>query len=415
MSIRLRPPAAIAALTLAALACAPAGRPRAGVEGDPVTRALARSPVIDGHNDLLIHYLRPDGSFAAADTYDIGGRTDGQTDLARLSRGGVGGAVFTVAASDPGRALGTLRSGTGLVRALAARHPGRLEVALSASGLRAVMGNGRIAAFMALEGAELLGDAPSAMQEAFDLGVRSIGLVWNLTNAFADAATDSVRHGGLSARGVGLIHEANRLGVLIDLSHASDAATRAAIEASAAPVILSHSSARALCPAPRNAPDDVLRLVGASGGIVMVTLAPYFTTAAHWEWFSKGEAKWAELKRLHGADTAAARDAMERWDREHPEPTVSIGDVADHIDHVRAIAGAGHVGLGSDFDGMFSRVRGLEDASTFPVLLHELAARGWTESELAGLAGGNFLRVLERAEEVSAKRPPSGRRRPAGR
>ena len=409
IGIRVGHVASACALLLAAFVagCGRGAGGAAGAVGDPVTRVLAKSPVIDGHNDLLIHYLRSDGSFAPADTYDIGVRTAGQSDLDRLASGGVGGALFTVAASDPERSLGALRGGTDLVRALAARHAGRLEVAASAREVRAAIARGRMAALMAVEGAGQLGDGPGAVQHAHDLGIRSIGLVWNVTNVYADAATDLARHGGLSERGRALVREANRVGMLVDLSHASDAAARGALEASAAPVILSHSSARALCPAPRNASDEILRLVAANGGIVMVTFAPYFTTAAHWAWFSAGEARWAELQRLHGADTAAARSAIRAWDRDHPEPPVSVADVADHVDHVRAVAGAGHVGLGSDFDGMFSRVPGLDDASTFPTLLRVLAGRGWTEAELAGLTGGNFLRVLERAEAVASS---SGRK-----
>jgi membrane dipeptidase len=274
-------------------------------------------------------------------------------------------------------------------------------LARTAADVRAAHAAGRVALIPHVEGGEQLGGSLERLRALHALGVRSVGLTWNHTNDLADAALDSARWGGLSPLGEAAVREMNRLGVLVDLSHASDEAALDALALSAAPVVLSHSSARALADLPRNAPDEVLRRVAANGGVVMVTFVPYFTTDAYAAWYARGEAAWDSLRAVHGDDGAAG--AMAAWEAAHPPPPVTLADVADHVEHVRRVAGAEHVGLGSDFDGMFSHVGGLEDVAAFPALLAELARRGWTDEELGAVAGGNVLRVLAEAERVAAE------------
>ena len=368
---------------------------------------LAGTPLIDGHVDLLIHFIAGDGkSFSPIDAYDIGRRSAGQVDLPRLRAGGVSAGIFTVGGPDEANAEAGLRESVVLMRALAARHPDALEVVTDSAGLTRAVTAGRIAALLGLEGGDQLGGSLDRLRAAFQQGVRAVTLTWERTNALGDSNADTARFDGLSPFGEEVVREMNRLGMLVDLSHAADSTAFDVLELSKAPVILSHSSARALCPAPRNASDELLRRVARNGGVVMVTFVPYFTTPAYWAWYERGEEHWKALQARHGADKDAVARDMARWDEENPAPTVTVQDVADHVDHVRRVAGADHVGLGSDFDGMDAfRIKGLEDAATFPALLAELVRRGWTGPELRKLAGENFLRVLRAVE--GAREPPA--------
>lgn len=357
--------------------------------------------VIDGHNDLLIHfttdsqraYLGPDG-------YDIGQRTTGQVDLPRLRAGQVGAAIFTVGVLDTVDRIRGVQAVTRLFREIAARHPEALAVVEDSASLFQVAGQGRVAALFGVEGAEGLGGSLEVLRAAHAAGVRSVGLTWMHTNALGDASTDSARWQGLSPAGEAFVRELNRLGMLVDLSHASDSAVMDALAIARAPVIFSHSSARALCPAPRNVPDAVLQAVGRNGGVVMVTFVPYFTSPAHYTWYEEGEARWAEFQAAHPTGDSA-RVLMAAWEKANPEPPVTLAEVANHVEHVRRVAGIDHVGIGSDFDGMYSKIPGLEDASRFPALLAELARRGWSDEELAKVAHGNFLRVLGAVERAA--------------
>lgn len=365
--------------------------------------ALAGTPLIDGHNDLLIHYLDESGtSFAGATSYDIGSRTAGQSDLPRMRAGRIGAAIFTVAILDQQDREAGIRASTELLRAIAAEHPNDFEVVTSAAGLVNAFEAGRIAALMGLEGGDQLGDALDMLATVHRYGVRAITLTWEATNLIGDSNADVSKHGGLSQFGSAVVREMDRLGMLVDLSHAAETTALDAIEVSRSPVIFSHSSAKALCPSPRNVSDDLLRRVAANGGIVMVSFVAQFTSPEYWAWYERGEQEWARLQRVHGDDRAAVTAAMQQWDQAHPAPVATLQQVADHADHVRRVAGVDHVGLGSDFDGMGSfRVSGLEDASTVSALLVELARRGWGDADLRKLAGENFLRVL-RAVEAGA-------------
>lgn len=365
---------------------------------------LASTPLVDGHNDLLIHYLAKDGkSFTSADSYDISRRTEGQVDLPRLRAGKVGAAIFTMAILDEQDREAGIQQSTSLFRELAGRFSKDLEVVTDSAGLQRSFAAGRIAVLLGLEGGDQIGGSLDVLRAVYRHGVRAMTLTWEKTNEIGDSNADVARYDGLSPFGVEVVREMNRLGMLVDLSHAADSTALDVLETTRVPVILSHSSARALCPAPRNVSDDLLRRIAANRGLVMVTFVPYFTTAEYWRWYELGEAQWAELKDRHGGDRESARKDMTIWEEKNPAPAVTIQDVAAQIDHVRSVAGIDHVGIGSDFDGMDSlTIPGLDDVSRFPALFEELARRGWTDPELRKLAGENFLRVLAAVEAEAA-------------
>lgn len=400
-------------VALAMAASVAACAPQDARLGDARLReALQTTPLIDGHNDLLIHYVDSSGaSLADSASYDIGSKTAGQSDLPRMRAGRIGASIFTVAILDQKDREVGIKQSTDLLRAIAARYPNDFEVVTDSTALLRAFGAGRVAALMGLEGGDQIGESLDMVRTLYRHGVRAMTLTWEKTNPIGDANADAPKHDGLSSFGTAVVREMNRLGMLVDLSHAAETTALDALEVTQAPVIFSHSSARALCPAPRNVSDELLRRLAANGGIVMVSFVPYFTSPEHWAWYQRGERHWADLVRIHGADKAAASKAMESWDRNHPQPVVTLRHVADHVDHVRRVAGIDHVGLGSDFDGMGSfAIEGLEDASTVPALLAELARRGWNDTDLRKLAGDNFLRVL-RAVERGAEAARAGRAR----
>lgn len=370
------------------------------------------APVIDGHADFAIHYLKRDWR---VDAFDIEKQLPGQADVVRWREGGINGALATVG-SDLGpeskdhfpRVLESLD----WFDALIARHGGPLVAARSADDFDKATGAGKIALMPALEGGDQLDQSLPNLHEAYRRGIRSVGIVYDHHNAIGDgamafpqsAAVAGPAHGGLSGFGRDLIADMNLLGMLVDLSHASEATALRAIAESRAPVIFSHSGARALADSPRNLSDGVLRAVAARGGIVMIPLVPYLTTTEHWRWWTAGEAAYAALAKRHGDDKAAISRAMAEWDSNNPQPPVTIADVANQIDHVARVAGKDHVGIGTDFDGMGSfAIADLKDASRIPALLDELASRGWTQADLEKLARGNFLRVLRQAESTAAE------------
>lgn len=370
--------------------------------------ATAQIQVIDGHVDLLIHYLDDDGvSWRPVASYDIGTRTRGQVDLPRLATGGVAGGIFTVAAPDAVHRRESLQASLGLLRALARQHPQRLAVVGDVAGMEAAMQDGRIAMIPGLEGGDQIDGSIAGLRAAHAAGVRAMTLVWETSNAIGDSNADAARHAGLSDFGNEVVDEMNRLGMLVDLSHAADSTAFEAIMASRAPVILSHSSARALCDTPRNASDELLRRVAANGGVVMVSFVPYLTSPTYRIWYLAGEAEWARLKERHAGDEDMAQRDMQAWETAHPAPVVRVADVADHVEHIRRVAGVDHVGLGSDFDGMYGSIEGLGDPAGIPALLAELRRRGWQEAELHKLASGNFLRVLRAVESAAVRSPPS--------
>ena len=374
---------------------------------------LRAAPLIDGHNDLLWE-LRQTREKENAEP-DVGEPCPRfQTDLPRRATGGVGGQFWSVYVPSDLPAdqavTQTLEQIDSLVH-LVRRHPDRLERARSADEVERIAATGRVASMIGVEGGHSIGRSLGTLRILAELGAGYLTLTHNDDTPWADSATGERPHGGLTRFGEEVVLELNRCAVLVDLSHVSDDTMRQAIEVSEAPAIFSHSSARALCDVPRDVPDDVLELVRRTGGVVMVTFVPSFLTA---EGAEANAAGWRETTRLragHPGDAGAVRVAMETWFAANPDPPATIGDVADHVDHVRTVAGIDHVGIGSDFDGASSMPDGLEDVSGYPALFGELAARGYTDDELMKIGGRNVLRVMREAERVAAnlraERPPS--------
>jgi membrane dipeptidase len=395
----------------AALAAMPAAA--ADPAGDAldrrVERVLTATPIIDGHNDLPWEIREGYDSWRRpldldADTSRLAHPL--QTDLPRLKRGHVGAQFWSVwiptSLKGP-EAVQTTLEQIDIVRRMVARYPDRLEMAATAADIRRIEKEGKIASLIGVEGGHQIGNSPAALRMFYALGARYMTLSHSINNDFTDSATDDPVHHGLTPFGKAIVHEMNRLGMMVDLSHVSAEVMRQALAETRAPVIFSHSSARAVRDHPRNVPDDVLRLVAANGGVVMVNFYPGFVSEAYGRRAADRAAEETRVKSLYPGQPERRTAALAAWDAAHPEPAVTIAEVADHVDHVRAIAGADHVGIGSDFDGIDgTHPAGLEGVDKYPTLFRELARRGWSDADLAKLAGGNLLRAMERVEQVAA-------------
>ena len=357
---------------------------------------LRAAPLIDGHNDLLWELRQ--GRDPADPTL--------MTDLPRMAAGGVGGQFWSVyVPSDlpADRAVTMTLEQIDALLDMVRRNPDRLELARSADDVERIAAAGRVASMIGVEGGHAVGGSLGTLRVLADLGMGYLTLTHNDDTPWADSATGEHPHGGLTRFGEKVVREVNRCGWLVDLSHTSDDTMRQAIEISEAPVIFSHSSARALCDVPRNVPDDVLELVGRTGGVVMVTFVPSFVAPEGAEF---NQVVWAEARRVraeHPDDPEGVRVAMDAWFEANPGPPASMSDVADHIDHVREVAGVDHVGIGSDFDGAPTMPEGLEDVSCYPAPFEELATRGYRDEDLMKIAGRNVLRVMREAARTGAR------------
>ncbi len=389
----------------------------AAAQGDPAlerARKILRSvPLIDGHNDLPWEIRLSEQAPMDVAAYDLRRRTPGHTDLERLKAGQVGAQFWSIyvpgEVKDSGYARIQLEQ-FDIARRLIARYPERLAPALTAADIEREFKRGRVASLLGMEGGHVIENSLGALRAYYDLGARYLTLTHNVTLDWADAAADSARHGGLTEFGREVVREMNRLGMLVDLSHVSPGTMSDALDVTVAPVIFSHSSARALTEHTRNVPDSILQRLPKNGGVVMVTFVPGFVSqeVADWE-----AAAGAEDKRLPSVDSLERKRLMEAWVAAHPRPDATLSQVADHIEHVRKVAGVDHVAIGSDFDGITVTPVGLEDASTFPQLFAELIRRGWSDEDLRKLAGKNLLRALRGAESTAARlqreRQPSTR------
>jgi membrane dipeptidase len=403
--------AARALLAAAGLAAMPA----AAQDFDArVARVLKATPLIDGHNDWAEALREREGDARwTIDLRDLSRRTPGyDTDIARLRRGRVGAQFWSVWVSPdlPGKEqVEQTIEQIDLVRSLPDRYPETFASARTAADVRRAHAAGRIACLIGVEGGGQIDGNLSVLRAYAALGAGYLTLTHSRTIAWADSATDDPRHDGLTAFGRTVVLELNRLGMLVDLAHVSEKTMRDALAVTRAPVIFSHSGARALNDHPRNVSDDVLRLVARNGGVVMVDYAPGYVSDAYRRWSADSLAEKARLNSppYNGLDIgqpekAAADYAV--WLAAHPAPVVTLAEVADHVEHVARIAGTDHVGLGSDYDGVGQTLpRGLEDVSTYPALLAELMRRGWSDRDVGKLAGGNVLRVMEAAERVKAQ------------
>jgi membrane dipeptidase len=372
---------------------------------------LRAAPLIDGHNDLL---------FALRMAREAGRELDVsqpclelQTDLPRLAAGAVGGQFWSVyvpsdlpADQAVTQTLEQIDSLYELVRT----YPATLEMARTAADVERISAAGRVASMIGVEGGHSIGGSLGTLRTLARLGAGYMTLTHNDDTPWADSATGQHPNGGLTRFGEEVVRELNRCGILVDLSHVSPDTMRQAIEVSRAPVIFSHSSARALCDVPRDVPDDVLETTGRTGGVVMVTFVPAFIAPEGVEMYARGADEMRRLRAEHPDEPQVASTALDRWFEENDVPA-TLAQVADHFDHVREVAGIDHMGVGSDFDGAPNMPHDLHDVSTFPTLFSELARRGYTDEELMKIAGRNVLRVMRDAERISqqliAERPPS--------
>jgi membrane dipeptidase len=369
-------------------------------------RRLLRSTIlIDGHNDLPWEIRTAPTRPRDVVAYDLLGRAPGQTDLRRLREGGVGAQFWSVYIPSEDPAIGYAKvqlEQIDLARRMIAHYPNHLSLALTGADIERAWKEGRVASLLGMEGGQGIERSLGALRAYFELGVRSMTLTHNKTLDWADAATDTSRHGGLTRFGEEVVREMNRLGMLVDLSHTSEATVADAIRVSEAPVIFSHSSARALCDVARNVPDDVLRQMPGNGGVVMVTFVASFVSPEFAKVFGP---IWAEYERraVGVKDPAGRQRLYKALAATVAAPKVTIGQVADHVEHVRKVAGVDHVGIGGDYDGNSEWPEGMEDVSGYPRLFAELVRRGWSDAELRKLAGENVLRAMRGAEAVALR------------
>jgi len=395
-------------LTVALAMIATPATAQDNLEAPRVRAVLAATPLIDGHNDLPWQVAsRWNGDARQLDlTQDLAAlEPPMHTDIARLRAGGVGGqfwSVYVPADLDGPHAAVQVMRQIDLVRELGRRHPDVFEIAYSAADIERAHAEGRIASLIGMEGGNAIDNSLGVLRSFYALGARYITLTHSANLDWADASTDEAEHGGLTPFGVAVVREMNRLGMLVDLSHVSEATMNDVLDATRAPVIFSHSSAFALDNHPRNVPDAVLRRVAENGGVVMVTFVPSFISQEIRDWSLERAAHRAQILSVTGNDEAAATAGVEAWEAENPQPVARLSQVADHIEHIREVAGVDHVGLGGDFDGIDSTVQGLDGVEDYPALLEELARRGWSDEDLSKLAGGNILRVIRRVEAVAA-------------
>jgi membrane dipeptidase len=382
-----------------------------------IDRILKKTPLIDGHNDLPEqlrenYRLSVEGLASGSDQ-----RPDHplMTDMARLHQGRVGGQFWSVYI--PSEVTGeaaireTLEQIDTVKRLIKAYH-NDLALARTADDIVRIHKSGKIASLIGVEGGHQMGGSMAALRSYYDLGARYMTLTHFKDNEFADSATDDPKYGGLNDFGRAVVHEMNRLGMLVDLSHVSPDTMRDAIEATRAPVIFSHSDARALSNHPRNVPDDVLAMLPANGGVVMVNFYTGHLSEPYRLWSAEHSAEQARLDSLYVGQPDIREAKMKEWEGAHPAPKAGIGLIADHIEHIVKIAGHDHVGLGGDLDGIGyeDAPPGMNSVGGYPLLFAELIRRGWSDGDLGKLAGGNLLRVLRKAEAVSASmkdEPPS--------
>jgi membrane dipeptidase len=404
----------LAALPCIALAAAPQSTPHTELAAR-IDRVLTQTPVIDGHNDLPWAIRSEFGNIDAldldTDTSNLRSKNRDHavhlmTDIPRLRSGHVGAQFWSVwipaETTGPAAVQMTLEQ-IDLVHNLATKYPQTFAMAYTADDIDRIEKSGRIASLIGVEGGHQINNSLAVLRDYYRLGARYMTLTHFKNTEWADSATDQPKHHGLTPFGRSVVREMNRLGMLADLSHVAPATMRAAIETSRAPVMFSHSSARALDDHPRNVPDDVLRMVKQNHGIVMVNFYPTFVSQVVARWQAERAGASAQFDALYIGQPDRAKAALDEWLQAHPQPHATLAQVADHIEHIRKVAGVESVGIGSDFDGIEATPAGLDGADKYPALFVELARRGWSDDELADLAGRNLLRVLRQAEQVAAK------------
>jgi membrane dipeptidase len=384
-----------------------------------IDQVLSQTPLIDGHNDLpweIRERFKSDVSTVnlAADTRHLplqAGQAALMTDIPRLRAGHVGAQFWSVwipVSTQGFEAVQMTLEQIDLVKRMSAQYPADFAMAYSAADIRRIHKSRKIASLIGIEGGHQINNSLAVLRQMYDAGARYMTLTHTTNTPWADSATDTPAHHGLSPFGIEVVKEMNRLGMLVDLSHVSPDTMRAALAASQAPIIFSHSSARALDDHPRNVPDDVLRAVATNGGIVMVNFAPAYVSSARNQWEADHAAERTRFDSppyagLYIGQPERAKSALTQWEAQHPMPVTTLAQVADHVEHIRQVAGVDHVGIGSDFDGIPDAPVGLEGVDRYPALLAELMRRGWSDADIAKLAGENLLRTLSQAEQVSLR------------
>ena len=380
----------------------PAGEARA-------LRILERTPLIDGHNDLpwALRAQFSNDPYRVDLATDLSASTRLHTDIPRLRAGGVGAqfwSVYVPASMEPVEAAKATFEQIDTVKRIVAAYPATFEIATAADDISRIHKAGRIASLIGMEGGYSIDDSLGLLREFYDSGARYMTLTHSKTTTWADSATDAPRWGGLSPFGEQVVKEMNRLGMMVDLSHVSEETMQDALRISTAPVIFSHSSARAVTDHARNVPDSILRQMKDNGGVVMVTFVPGFINEEVRAWGAARAAEDARLKSLNPGNPEAVRTAMAAWIAAHPAPRATLDDVVAHIQHVRDVAGIDHVGLGGDFDGVDSLPVGVESVDAYPRILAALMSRGWTDADIRKLAGENLLRAFRAVEAAASSR-----------
>ncbi|WP_205481225.1 dipeptidase [Sphingomonas arenae] len=410
----MRPLLVAAVLALLATPAAAQTQPLDPAIAKRIDRILKRTPLIDGHNDLPGELREKYGSRVD----NLASGTDKlekplMTDIARLHAGRVGGqfwSVYIPASVTGAEAIQMTIEQIDLTRRMIDAYPKDLQLALTADDIVRAHRKGRVASLIGMEGAHQIGDSMAALRRFHDLGVRYMTLTHTKTNTVADSGTDEPQHQGLSPFGQEVVKEMNRLGMLVDLSHVSPETAIAAIQLSRAPVIFSHSNAKSIADHPRNVPADVLRQLAFNRGVVMVNFYPVFLSEQVRQWNANRAGEEARLKSLYPDGASKVAEGLETWDAANPRPAMDVSLVADHIERLAASTSYDNVGIGGDLDGVPFTAAGLEGVDDYPRLFAELIRRGWSDRNLAKLAGGNLLRVMRQAEAVSRSMkdvPPS--------
>jgi membrane dipeptidase len=361
-----------------------------------VAGVLKNAPIIDGHNDLFVQFMDCKTCPRDLKQFRLDSINTGHTDIPRLRKGGAGGMLINIFGAQ--KTSASYAAAWDLFRRMEKRYAKDLAITTSSAAMRKAMSEGKIALLPILEGASRLDNNIETLRKYYQWGLRSVTFAYQ-TNGLADGSDDKPRHNGTSNAGKHMVREMNRLGVIIDMSHISEKAMHAILSITQAPVIFSHSNVKTLCNVNRNVPDSVLLRLKQNRGLIMLTFVPYFVRIEHSRWLNAGDTAYYAIKDKYSGKRAKMDSAMGQWEKDNPQPVVDVADMADHFDYVKHLIGVEHIGIAGDFDGITFTIKGLENTSSYPNLLIELARRGWTPVELEMISSRNFLRVFQEVEE----------------